>query len=83
LIFQYRKKLANLLAQFYGFRSVGVILNLALTFGAAVIFPNLQIDFFALVLAISAFVALYFFKVDVLLVVIVGGFCGLVKYFLY
>jgi chromate transporter len=59
---------------------VGVILNLALTFGATVVFPNLQIDYFAFVLAISSFVALYFFKVDVLLVVIVGGLCGLAKY---
>jgi len=60
---------------------VGVILNLALTFGAAVVFPNLQIDFFALALAISSFGALYFFKADVLLVVL-GGLCGLAKYFL-
>ena len=59
---------------------VGVILNLALTFGATVVFPNLQIDFFAFVLAISSFVALYFFKVDVLIVVIAGGLCGLAKY---
>jgi chromate transporter len=61
---------------------VGVILNLALMFGAAVILPNSQIDFFAFVLAISAFVALYFFKVDVLIVVIGGGVCGLFKYLL-
>jgi chromate transporter len=59
---------------------VGVILNLALTFGATVVFPNLQIDYFAFVLAISSFIALYFFKVDVLVVVIVGGLCGLAKY---
>jgi chromate transporter len=61
---------------------VGVILNLALTFGATVVFPNSQIDFFAFVLAISSFGALYFFKVDVLIVVIVGGLCGLAKFFL-
>jgi len=61
---------------------VGVILNLAVMFGAVVIFPNLQTDIFALSLAILSFVALYFFKADVLLVVIVGGFCGLAKYFL-
>jgi chromate transporter len=60
---------------------VGVILNLAVMFGATVIFPNSQIDFFAIVLAISSFVALYFFKVDVLPVVIAGGLCGLIKYF--
>lgn len=61
---------------------VGVILNLALMFGAAVILPNLQLDVFALVLAVLSFVALYFFKVDVLIVVIGGGLCGLAKYFL-
>jgi len=61
---------------------VGVILNLAVMFGAVVIFPNLQTDIFALSLAILSFVALYFFKTDILLVVIGGGLCGLVRYFL-
>jgi chromate transporter len=61
---------------------VGVILNLALAFGAAVIVPNLQIDVFALGLSVLSFAALYFFKVDVLMVVIGGGLCGLIKYFL-
>jgi chromate transporter len=61
---------------------VGVILNLALTFGATVVFPNLQTDYFALVLAALSFAALYFFKADVLLVVIAGGLCGLAKYLL-
>jgi chromate transporter len=60
---------------------VGVILNLALMFGATVIFPNFQIDFFALVLAVLAFAALYFLKIDVLIIVILGGLCGLAKYF--
>ncbi len=60
---------------------VGVILNLALYFGWTVIFANSEVNFFALILAISAFVALYFLKVDVLLVVILGGLCGLLKYF--
>lgn len=59
---------------------VGVILNLALMFGATVIFPNLQTNYFALVLAILSFAALYFLKADVLLVVIVGGLFGLAKY---
>lgn len=59
---------------------VGVILNLALTFGATVIFPNLQTDFFALILVALAFAALYFFKIDVLIIVIAGGLCGLAKY---
>ena len=61
---------------------VGVILNLALMFGAAVVFANYQVNHFALVLAAASFVALYFLKADVLLVVIAGGLCGLAKYFL-
>ena len=60
---------------------VGVILNLALAFGATVIVLNSQIDVFALGLSVLFF-ALYFFKVDVLIVVIDGGLCGLIKYFL-
>ena len=61
---------------------VGVILNLALTFGATVLFPQMQINIFAILLALSAFIALYFLKADVLLIVIVGGLCGLGKYLL-
>jgi len=63
--------------------AVGVILSLALMFGAAVILPNLQLDIFALGLTILSFAALYFFKIDVLIVVIGGGLCGLAKYLLY
>ncbi len=58
----------------------GVILNLALTFGATVVFHNSQIDLTAISLAILSFAALYFFKADVLGVVIAGGLCGLAKY---
>jgi chromate transporter len=61
---------------------VGVILNLALMFGATVLFPDAQTNYFGLILAALAFVALYFLKVDVLLVVILGGLCGLAKYLL-
>nr|MBA3785166.1 chromate transporter [Acidobacteriota bacterium] len=61
---------------------VGVILNLALMFGWAVVFPNMQVEVFALGLAILSFIALYFFKIDVLIVVIGGGLCGLAKYFI-
>jgi chromate transporter len=61
---------------------VGVILNLALMFGATVILPNLQIDALAFALSALSFTALYFFKVDVLIVVIGGGVCGLIKYIL-
>lgn len=60
---------------------VGVILNLAIMFGAAVIFPNQTINFFALILALLSFIALYFLKIEVLYIVIIGGLCGLVKYF--
>ena len=61
---------------------VGVILNLALTFGATVLFPQMQIDYFAVLLALISFLTLYFLKADVLLIVIGGGLCGLLKYFL-
>lgn len=60
----------------------GVILNLALTFGATVVYHHATFDWFALSLAFFSFIALYFLKADVLLVVIVGGLCGLAKYFL-
>jgi chromate transporter len=60
----------------------GVILNLAITFGATVIYHNAQVDLFSLILAVASFLALYFFKADVLLIVILGGLCGLAKYLL-
>jgi chromate transporter len=59
---------------------VGVILNLAIVFGAAVIWPSGitgDTNWFAAVMSIAAFVALYRFKVDVLWVVIAGGMVGL------
>ena len=58
---------------------VGVVLNLALVFGAAVIWPRGLAggtDFFALALSAAAFVALYRFKADVLWVVLAGGALG-------
>jgi len=61
---------------------VGVILNLALAFGLTVIFPNglsINFDWFALLLSIAAFAALVRFKIDVLIVVLVGGLLGLIK----
>jgi chromate transporter len=64
---------------------VGVILNLALVFGAAVIAPNGfggNINWFAFVLSVAAFVALYRLKIDVLWVVLGGGLIGLLKIFL-
>jgi chromate transporter len=65
---------------------VGVILNLGLVFGAAVVWPNGLaggIDLFAAVLSVAAFVALYLLKADVLLVVIVGGMVGLFRFLLF
>lgn len=64
---------------------VGVVLNLALVFGVAVIFPSGlsgNIDWFSAVVSIAAFIALYKFKADVLLVVLIGGLIGLAKNFL-
>ncbi|HEX8354012.1 MAG TPA: chromate efflux transporter [Pyrinomonadaceae bacterium] len=64
---------------------VGVILNLALVFGAAVIWPRGLAggpDWFAAALGAAAFVALYRFKVDVLWVVLAGGLLGLARTFL-
>jgi len=59
---------------------VGVILNLALVFGMAVIWPHGVdggTDWFAAALSVASFVALYRFKVDVLWVVLTGGLLGL------
>ena len=61
---------------------VGVILNLALVFGAAVLFPqDLQggIDWFAALAATAAFLALWRFRIDVLWVVLGGGVLGLLR----
>ena len=65
---------------------VGVVLNLALVFGAAVIFPQgltTNADWFAAAMSIAAFVALYRFKAEVLWVVLAGGLIGLVKTVLF
>src|SRR5687768_17045757 len=59
---------------------VGVILNLALVFGVAVIWPHGVTggtDWFAAALTVAAFIALYRFKIDVVWVVLTGGLMGL------
>ncbi len=64
---------------------VGVVLNLALVFGAAVIAPNGfngSVNWFAAVMSIAAFIALYRFKIDVLWVVLSGGLIGMITIFL-
>jgi chromate transporter len=58
---------------------VGVVLNLAVVFGAAVIWPHGLIggtNWLALAMSAAAFVALYRFKIDVLWVVLAGGLVG-------
>jgi chromate transporter len=57
---------------------VGVILNLALVFGAAVVFPNGagSLDWFSAVLGVGAFIALFRLKFDVLWVILGGGAIG-------
>jgi chromate transporter len=65
---------------------VGVILNLALVFGAAVIWPQGLaggVNLFAAALGVAAFVALYRLKLDVLWVVLAGGLLGLARAFIF
>ena len=61
---------------------VGVVLNLALVFGLAVISPqglHGGINWFAAAMSVVAFIALYRLKVDVLWVVLAGGLIGLAR----
>lgn len=61
---------------------VGVILNLAIVFGIVVIAPQGltgDINWFAIVLGIAAFIALYRLKIDILWVILCGGMIGLLK----
>ena len=65
---------------------VGVVLNLALVFGWAVIWPHGLsggTNWFAAALSVAAFIALYRFKADVLWVVIAGGLIGLGRALLF
>ncbi len=56
---------------------VGVILNLALVFGAAVVYHERAVDYFALFLTIVSLIGLLRFKVDVMWIVFGGGLLGL------
>ncbi len=61
---------------------VGVVLNLALVFGAAVLLPSgslMQIDWLAAALAAAAFIALWRFRAGVVWVIATGGMIGLLK----
>jgi len=64
---------------------VGVVLNLALVFGAAVILPQGRggADWFAAAMSVAAFIVLYRYKVEVILVVLAGGLFGLGKTLLF
>lgn len=65
---------------------VGVVLNLALVFGSAVIWPqglHGETNWFAMVMTVAAFIALYRLKIDVLWVVLAGGVVGLVRVVLF
>lgn len=65
---------------------VGVILNLALVFGAAVIFMdgfNGNINLFAVVISIAAFAAVFLLKIEVLWVILAGGLIGLLRMLLF
>ncbi|HST21172.1 MAG TPA: chromate efflux transporter [Blastocatellia bacterium] len=65
---------------------VGVILNLALVFGAAVIWPHGLTEgtnWVTALMSVAAFIALYRFKVDVLWVVLAGGVIGLARIVLF
>jgi chromate transporter len=65
---------------------VGVVLNLALVFGVAVIWPRGfagGANLFAAGLSVLAFVALYRWKLDVLWVVLAGGALGLLRAWLF
>lgn len=60
---------------------VGVILNLALVFGVTVIIPDgsaANINWFAAVLSVLSFIALFLMKIDVLFVILGGGLIGLI-----
>jgi chromate transporter len=58
---------------------VGVILNLAVWFAGHVIFPkNAPVDWFALVVALAAFLAMQCFKAGIIPIVFAGGALGLI-----
>jgi len=59
---------------------VGVILNLAIIFGLAVLYHNDKFHWFALILSAISFVALIRFKFDVLWIILAGGVFGLMKF---
>ncbi len=57
---------------------VGVILNLAVFFATRVLFPNGQLDVFALVLAVLSYLVIWRFKVPIYYLVPAGAVIGMV-----
>ena len=58
---------------------VGVVLNLAVWFGLHVIFPgNSVVDWFAIVVAVGAFIGMTRWKWDIVPVVLGAGLVGLI-----
>jgi chromate transporter len=62
---------------------VGVILNLAIVFGAAVIYHDQTFNWFAVFVGAASFAVLFRFKVDVLWIVLGGGVLGLIRYYYF
>jgi chromate transporter len=62
---------------------VGVILNLALVFGFAVIYHDAKIHWFPLILSAVSFGILLRFKIDVLWIVLAGGILGFIKLLIF
>jgi chromate transporter len=56
---------------------VGVIVNLALFFALATLYKNNQIDWIATAITITAFIALFRFKVGIMSVIFLSGAIGL------
>jgi chromate transporter len=56
---------------------VGVIVNLALFFALATLYKNSQIDWIAITITITAFIALFRFKVGIMSVIFLSGAIGL------
>lgn len=62
---------------------VGVILNLALVFGAAVVFHDQKLNWFATVTGVLSFIVLLRFKIDVLWIVLLGGLVGFLNFMIF
>jgi chromate transporter len=56
---------------------VGVIVNLAVFFALATLYQNNQIDWIATTITISAFIALFRFKIGIMSVIAASGALGL------